>query len=177
MNIDKVVNFPFPSPPSSEALEVRVCLCAYKYLHVPYFYAIMLVTKCFLVIAEQAAERLLIKLGAVSLPNSSRLAAATSHVPASVITPLGKTMAHFPVAPRYGKMLMLGRQHGCLPYVIAMVAAVSVREIFVETSMNVSPFLTVSVVISLSFFHFFLSCSINVFCCVVGISCTSPIKG
>ena len=29
-------------------------------------------------------------------------------------------------------MLALGRQEGCLPYVIAVVAALSVKEIFVE---------------------------------------------
>lgn len=49
------------------------------------------------------------------------------------ITPLGRTMAQFPIAPRYAKMLALGRQHGCLPYVIVIVAALSVREIFTES--------------------------------------------
>ena len=49
-----------------------------------------------------------------------------------VVTPLGKTMARFPVAPRYAKMLALGKQHGCLPYIIALVSALSVKELFVE---------------------------------------------
>ena len=40
-------------------------------------------------------------------------------------------MANFPLAPRYAKMLAIGRQHGCLPYVIALVSALSVREVFV----------------------------------------------
>lgn len=40
-------------------------------------------------------------------------------------------MAQFPVAPRYAKMLALGRQHGCLPYMIALVSALSVKELFV----------------------------------------------
>lgn len=48
------------------------------------------------------------------------------------ITALGKTMATFPVAPRYAKMLALSRQHGCLPYAITIVAAMTVRELFVE---------------------------------------------
>ena len=48
------------------------------------------------------------------------------------ITPLGHVMACFPVSPRYGKMLSLGHQHQLLPYVIAMVAALSVQEIFVD---------------------------------------------
>lgn len=46
------------------------------------------------------------------------------------ITPLGRAMASFPVAPRYAKMLALGRQQECLPYVIAVVAAMTVRELF-----------------------------------------------
>lgn len=41
-------------------------------------------------------------------------------------------MATFPVAPRCAKMLALSRQHGCLPYAIAIVAAMTVRELFEE---------------------------------------------
>lgn len=41
-------------------------------------------------------------------------------------------MAAFPVAPRYAKMLALGCQQGCMPYIITVVAAMTVREIFVE---------------------------------------------
>lgn len=48
------------------------------------------------------------------------------------ITPLGKAMACFPVSPRYAKMLALGHQHNLLPYVVAIVSALSVQEIFVE---------------------------------------------
>lgn len=46
------------------------------------------------------------------------------------ISPMGRAMASFPVAPRYAKMLALSKQQDCLPYVIAMVAAMTVREIF-----------------------------------------------
>lgn len=46
------------------------------------------------------------------------------------ITPLGKAMASFPVSPRYAKMLALGKQQDCLQYVIAVVAAMTVRELF-----------------------------------------------
>lgn len=46
------------------------------------------------------------------------------------ITPLGRAMAAFPVSPRYAKMLALGRQQGCMPYIITIVAAMTVREIF-----------------------------------------------
>lgn len=48
------------------------------------------------------------------------------------ITALGRTMATFPVAPRYAKMLALSSQHGCLPYAITIVAAMTVRELFEE---------------------------------------------
>lgn len=41
-------------------------------------------------------------------------------------------MATFPVAPRYAKMLALSQQHGCLPYAITLVAAMTVRELFEE---------------------------------------------
>lgn len=41
-------------------------------------------------------------------------------------------MVRFPIAPRYAKMLTLGHQHQLLPYVVTMVAALSVPELFVE---------------------------------------------
>jgi len=50
-----------------------------------------------------------------------------------VITELGRTMSQFPIAPRYAKMLTLGHQHNLLPYVVTVVAALSVQEVFVET--------------------------------------------
>uniref|UniRef100_A0A3Q3ESN7 Activating signal cointegrator 1 complex subunit 3 n=1 Tax=Kryptolebias marmoratus TaxID=37003 RepID=A0A3Q3ESN7_KRYMA len=93
LNIEKVVNFPFPTPPSAEALI--------------------------------AAEELLISLGPPQKMNELQRAKLSCP-----ITPLGRAMASFPVAPRYGKMLALGKQQDCLPYVIAVVAAMTVREIF-----------------------------------------------
>ncbi|KAJ1958679.1 putative ATP-dependent RNA helicase DHR1 [Dipsacomyces acuminosporus] len=86
MNLDNVVNFPFPTPPSRSAL-----------------------TK---------AERLLTWLGA--LGDKGR------------VTDLGRLMSVFPVAPRFAKMLIVGQQHGCLPYVIAIVAALSVGDPFIK---------------------------------------------
>lgn len=101
LNIEKVVNFPFPTPPSSDALI--------------------------------AAEELLISLGALQEPpKTGRLNYLQKAKLSSPITPLGKTMASFPVAPRYAKMLALGKQHDCLPYVITIVAAMTVRELFEE---------------------------------------------
>ncbi|KAJ0068081.1 hypothetical protein NL108_015563, partial [Boleophthalmus pectinirostris] len=99
LNIDKVINFPFPTPPSTEALI--------------------------------AAEQLLISLGALQEPPRSGSVKEMERARLSCpITPLGRAMASFPVAPRYAKMLALGKQQDCLPYVISVVAAMTVREIF-----------------------------------------------
>ncbi|KAM6155291.1 putative ATP-dependent RNA helicase DHX37 [Rhynchocyon petersi] len=101
LNIDKVINFPFPTPPSLEAL--------------------------------MAAEELLIALGALQAPpKTERMKQLQKSRVSCPITPLGKTMAMFPVAPRYAKMLALSQQHGCLPYTITIVAAMTVRELFEE---------------------------------------------
>ncbi|KAJ2678271.1 putative ATP-dependent RNA helicase DHR1 [Coemansia spiralis] len=64
------------------------------------------------------AERLLAWLGA--LDDRGR------------ITDLGRLMSVFPVAPRFSKMLIVGQQHGCLPYIIAIVAGLSVGDPFVK---------------------------------------------
>uniref|UniRef100_A0AAX7VF37 Activating signal cointegrator 1 complex subunit 3 n=1 Tax=Astatotilapia calliptera TaxID=8154 RepID=A0AAX7VF37_ASTCA len=99
LNIEKVVNFPFPTPPSTEVLV--------------------------------AAEQLLVSLGALEEPPcTGRLKDMQRAKLSCPITPLGRAMASFPVAPRYAKMLALGKQQDCLPYVIAVVAAMTVREIF-----------------------------------------------
>ncbi|XP_056275402.1 probable ATP-dependent RNA helicase DHX37 isoform X2 [Pseudoliparis swirei] len=99
LNIDKVVNFPFPTSPSAEALV--------------------------------AAEQLLVSLGALIEPPHTGSVREMERARLSCpISPLGRAMASFPVSPRYAKMLALGKQQDCLPYVIAVVAAMTVREVF-----------------------------------------------
>ncbi|KAL7976010.1 hypothetical protein Chor_008219 [Crotalus horridus] len=101
LNIEKVINFPFPTPPSTDAL--------------------------------RAAEELLIALGALKAPaTSGRLEKLQEAKFSCPISPLGILMASFPVAPRYAKMLALSQQHHCLPYTIALVSALTVRELFEE---------------------------------------------
>ncbi|NXN21385.1 DHX37 helicase, partial [Nycticryphes semicollaris] len=101
LNIEKVINFPFPTPPPTEALA--------------------------------AAEELLIALGALKEPPmTGRLKQQLAAKLSCPISPLGRIMATFPVAPRYGKMLALSRQHNCLPYTITIVSAMTVRELFEE---------------------------------------------
>ncbi|KAG5437605.1 hypothetical protein PCANB_000642 [Pneumocystis canis] len=85
MNIDNILNFPFPTLPEKESLK--------------------------------KAENLLMCLNALNKQNR--------------ITNLGRTMALFPLAPRYAKILIIGQQHGCLPYIIAIVSALSVDSPFI----------------------------------------------
>ncbi|KAI5986162.1 P-loop containing nucleoside triphosphate hydrolase protein [Pisolithus albus] len=104
MNIDAVVNFPFPTPPDTHALK--------------------------------KAETTLTHLGALS----SSPAAVSGNAQATVsmstigskITPLGRSMSLFPLAPRHARMLVVGRQHGCLPYVITIVSILSVGDPFLR---------------------------------------------
>ena len=65
------------------------------------------------------AERLLITLGALDKKTKT-------------VTELGKTMAFFPLSPRYAKILIVGNQLQCLPYVIAIVSALSVGDPFLD---------------------------------------------
>ena len=85
-------------------------------------------------VREKAAEEVLWKLGALETkeesPGINRF--SSSHHRSYFVTSLGCTMANFPLAPRYAKMLSIAEQHGCLPYVIALVSALSVREVFVS---------------------------------------------
>ncbi|NXP79185.1 DHX37 helicase, partial [Ramphastos sulfuratus] len=101
LNIEKVINFPFPTPPPAETLA--------------------------------AAEELLIALGALKEPPMrGRLKQQLAAKLSCPISPLGRVMATFPVAPRYAKMLALSRQQDCLPYTITIVSAMTVRELFEE---------------------------------------------
>ncbi|OZJ01559.1 hypothetical protein BZG36_05386, partial [Bifiguratus adelaidae] len=87
MNIDNVINFPFPTPPSR--------------------------------VQMRKAGQLLTYLGAID--------PATKQA-----TDLGRLMAAFPISPRFAKMLIIGQQHNCLPYVIAIVSGLSVGDPFIK---------------------------------------------
>lgn len=86
MGIDKIVNFPFPTPPEKAALQKGLKLLNY--------------------------------LGA--LDDKERL------------TSLGKSMSLFPLSPRFAKMLIIGNQFDCLPFVVAIVAGLSVGDPFLQ---------------------------------------------
>ncbi|OCF41767.1 ATP-dependent RNA helicase DHX37/DHR1 [Kwoniella heveanensis CBS 569] len=102
MNIDAVVNFPFPTPPDRFAL--------------------------------RRAESLLTNLGALELPTTTRMVNGVQQAGSSggQITDLGKSMASYPVTPRFAKMLVIGKQHDCLAYIIAIVAGLSVGDPFIH---------------------------------------------
>ncbi|TKR76831.1 hypothetical protein L596_017911 [Steinernema carpocapsae] len=91
MNIVKVGNFPFPTPPDMDQLEI--------------------------------AEKRLLKLGALKVGITVQ-----SKRKEARITPLGKTLSHFPLSPKYAKMLAMSKQSDLLPYAIAIVSMLSVRE-------------------------------------------------
>ncbi|GFR68244.1 pre-mRNA-splicing factor ATP-dependent RNA helicase prp16 [Elysia marginata] len=102
MRIDKVANFPFPTPPEAEQIK--------------------------------SAESLLHSLGAVRRVDAkSNRYKAMMKEKSPVITSLGETMALFPVSPRYAKMLTLAQTYQVVPYAIALVAALSVEEIFIDS--------------------------------------------
>ncbi|THC92000.1 hypothetical protein EYZ11_008530 [Aspergillus tanneri] len=72
------------------------------------------------------AEKLLKNLGALSTVGN--------------ITQTGRHLSTYPLSPRFGKMLQIGHQHGCMPYVIALVAALAVGDLFVpENQIDPTP--------------------------------------
>ncbi|RBQ85711.1 hypothetical protein VDGD_08371 [Verticillium dahliae] len=63
------------------------------------------------------AERLLHYLSAISAEGQ--------------VTRIGSTMSIFPLSPRFARILLVGHQHDCLQYTIALVAALSAAEVFI----------------------------------------------
>ncbi|KAI0124400.1 P-loop containing nucleoside triphosphate hydrolase protein [Xylariales sp. AK1849] len=69
------------------------------------------------------AERLLMYLSAITSDGQA--------------TDIGTTMARFPLPPRFARILLIGHLHECLPYTVALVAGLSVAEIFIPESQAV----------------------------------------
>ncbi|CAK5262755.1 unnamed protein product [Mycena citricolor] len=69
------------------------------------------------------AENILTHLGALAEGNAKN---------DGQITDLGRMMALFPLSPRFSRMLVSGQQHGCLPYIISIVSALSVGDPFLH---------------------------------------------
>lgn len=85
MDLQHIINFPFPTPPDRQSLS--------------------------------RAEKLLKYLGAISADGK--------------ITAVGRELSIYPLSPRLSKMLLIGHQHACMPYTIALVSALAVQEIFI----------------------------------------------
>ncbi|KAH0446002.1 hypothetical protein IEQ34_025161 [Dendrobium chrysotoxum] len=77
------------------------------------------------------AEKLLLRLGALSLAAKSPLGQSNS-ASQYKITELGRSMSLFPLNTRLSKLLVQGHQHGCLPYVVALVAVMTVGDPFIK---------------------------------------------
>ncbi|KAG7167518.1 ATP-dependent RNA helicase kurz-like [Homarus americanus] len=107
-----VVNFPFPTPP--------------EYLQICHGIKRLLTLGALEELPDPAAG---------SLPKYKKIKTQKAK-DLSRITSLGKAMAAFPLAPRYGKMLALSHQHSLLPYTVALVAALTVPEVLIETPLD-----------------------------------------
>jgi len=104
MNIDKVVNFPFPTCPDMVQL--------------------------------RTAETRLQQLGALQAPPPNLPIKELEKLKfCSSVTPLGRCISTFPLAPRFGKMLALAHQHNLLPLALTLVSALTVQEVLVERSL------------------------------------------
>lgn len=71
------------------------------------------------------AEKLLKNLGALTSDGQ--------------VTQIGRRLSTYPLSPRFGKMLYIGHQHGCMPYVIALVAALAVGDLFIPENQIDTP--------------------------------------
>jgi ATP-dependent RNA helicase DHX37/DHR1 len=70
----------------------------------------------------KAAHQTLINLGALNT-NATH-----------TITPLGRSLVFFPVAPRFAKMILLAQESECLDFIIAIVAILSVNDPFIRVT-------------------------------------------
>ena len=124
MNIDKVINFPFPTCPDTEQLR-----SAGKITH-----------------HSLSANNInLLSPPEIKLQQLGALQAPPQNIPlkeleriqfCSSVTALGKCITNFPVSPRFGKMLALAHQHNLLPLTLTLVAALTVQEVIIETDLS-----------------------------------------
>ena len=85
------------------------------------------------------AEQNLLALGALQQPAKNlSLKEMEKYMKKAQITPLGRAMSLFPLAPRFAKMLVLSGQHGrnFMQYTITMLAALSMQEVLIEIALT-----------------------------------------
>ena len=120
MDIDKVIHFPFPTPPDTQQLfaaERRLLLLS----------AIEPPPR-----NVRLARKIFIKQISGLFENNFYVFFVESKTWVSKITPLGRAMAAYPLSPRYAKMLLLSQQHDLLQLSITLVAALSVQELVLD---------------------------------------------
>lgn len=125
MDIDKVVHFPFPTPPDLQQLHgaERRLLLLNALEPPPRDVRLKRMLRTFLFPAFVLMEPT--NLFTESLEWTSK------------ITPLGRAMAVFPLAPRYAKMLLLSQQHDLIQLSVTLVAALSVQELLLDQPADV----------------------------------------
>ncbi|ETO06470.1 hypothetical protein RFI_30921, partial [Reticulomyxa filosa] len=116
MSIERISTFPFPTPAPKEAvynaLKVLETLGALSYddsQHGGTASTDAMTSKTMMVIRDSAQLQ--------------------SDEASLKITALGKALLEYPIGVRCGKMLLLGHQGGCLPYVIGLVALLSIESL------------------------------------------------
>ena len=103
-----MINFPFPTCPDTEQLQV--------------------------------AETRLQQLGCLETPARSLSLQQLQRLQyCSAVTPLGRAVTSFPLAPRFGKMLALAHQHSLLGLTLTLVSALTVQEVLVEANLPRRP--------------------------------------
>ena len=71
------------------------------------------------------AEKLLKYLGAITVDGK--------------LSSLGNDLSLYPLSPRFAKMISIGHQHNCMPYAVALVAALATAKIFIpENQLDLS---------------------------------------
>lgn len=82
-------------------------------------------------VAVERAERLLVTLGALRIPDESALAATPARHD-SDLTPAGRRMLRLPMHPRYSRMLIEASLHGCVPEAALCAALTGGRDLLVR---------------------------------------------
>jgi len=138
MNIPCISDFPFPTPPDREVWPSI-------YAHITIQDMRLTDTKCTHTQMIHQAARTLEILGALKyvdeyasesdreIQQTSKMVMYGEFLKADEerlhITDIGRTLLEYPIGVRCAKMLALGNQHDCLPYVIAIAAILSVEQI------------------------------------------------
>jgi ATP-dependent RNA helicase DHX37/DHR1 len=126
MGIEDVARFPFPTPPDAAGLQSAIkTLTMLSALTAPPA-SVLSMAQAKLLSGKSSDGISMGVVNDVDQAASIAIEVATSQK----ITQIGRSLAVLPVAPRFGKMLALGNQGGCLHFAVAVVASLCVEELF-----------------------------------------------